>query len=86
MTEAQRLALELNAGDRTGIWYPSRDAAAELRRLDTREAELLALLRQARELLIDNRDDVARNESERYIGLCYDTVIVSINVALRDKT
>lgn len=86
MSTAQRLALELNAGDRTGIWYPSREAAAELRRLDAREAELTALLRQALELLINNRGDVARNESASYMVICYDPVIMAINVATREKT
>ena len=86
MTEAQRLADQLNACEASGLWYRSRGAVAELRRLDAREAELLALLRQARELLIDNRDDVSRCESERYMGLCYDPVIVAINVATGEKT
>jgi hypothetical protein len=40
VSEAERLAKALEACDRSGMWYPSTEAAAELRRLS---AELEAL-------------------------------------------
>ena len=40
MSETELLAKSLEAGERSGMWYPSMEASAELRRLS---AELAAL-------------------------------------------
>lgn len=44
MSEADRLAKALEAGERSGMWYPSMEAAAELRRLSAELAALKALM------------------------------------------